>query len=397
MKRPCIALDVSKGLSHYQSWIDEETKLHNVKKINHNNEGFNMLISEANEVEQLAKEKPVFVFEATGVYHRTLQNFLQSHNYDFIIISPLLSAKVRKSNIRSTKTDKKDCKNIAKVYFQKELSLYGKTDEIYDKMRDLNRYYHYLNEQLKKIKIQFRMLLDIVFPNIDSLWSNMYASVPIAILKKFHHPDELKNKYPESLAKYIIKETNHHASFALSEANKIIEFAKICCPGCSSSSVNCLELEDVVNQLLTKQEAVDNCLNELISLSEDISNYHLLKTIDGISSNLASRIIAELGDINRFNRVKQITAYAGLDPFIYQSGEIDGLHLRISKKGNKSLRCLLYLAIQNTLQKDNKITDFYHKKIAEGMNQKSAKVACMNKLLRVIYSMCKNGLCFLNH
>lgn len=394
MKRPCIVLDVSKGSSHYQSWINEETKLHNVKRINHNKEGFNELILEAKEVEQSTNEKPVFVFEATGIYHRSLQNFLQSYNYDFIIISPLLSAKVRKSNIRSTKTDKKDCRNIAKVYFQKELSLYGKTDEIYDKMRDLNRYYHYLNEQLKKIKVQFRMLLDIVFPNIDSLWSDMYSLVPMAILKKFHHPDELKNKHPESLAKYIMKETNHHTTFVLKEAKKIIEFSKVCCPGCQSNSVVCLELNEVINQLLVKQEAVDSCLNELVSLAEEIPNYQLLKTIDGISSNLASRIIAELGDINRFNRVRQITAYAGLDPFVYQSGEIDGLHLRISKKGNKILRCLLYLAVQNTLQKDNKITDFYHKKIAEGMNPKSAKIACMNKLLRVIYSMCKNGLTF---
>lgn len=107
-----------------------------------------------------------------------------------------------------------------------------------------------------------------------------------------------------------------------------------------------------------KIQEQDNCLNQIIDLAKDLPNYELLLSIPGISNNLASRIIAELGDINRFSRIRQITAYAGLDPNIYQSGEIDGLHLKITKKGNKALICLLYLAIQNTLQKENKVSEF---------------------------------------
>lgn len=73
---------------------------------------------------------------------------------------------------------------------------------------------------------------------------------------------------------------------------------------------------------------------------------------------------------------------------------IEIYNLKITKKGNKNLRCLLYLAIQNTLKQENKISEFYNKKIAAGMNPKAAKVACMNKLVRIIYSMCKNGSLF---
>ena len=76
---------------------------------------------------------------------------------------------------------------------------------------------------------------------------------------------------------------------------------------------------------------------------------------------------------------------------------MSGEHLRITKKGNKELRCLLYLACGITIQTDNKIHDYYNKKIADGLCRKSARIACMNKLLRVIYSMCKNGCEFINH
>lgn len=170
MKRPCVALDVSKGSSHYQGWINEDKKLGTPKKIEHNQEGFQEILAKAKELEGITNEKPIVVFEATGVYHRTLQHFLEENGMDYIIVSPLASAKVRKSNIRSTKTDKKDCKNIAKVYYSKNLKIHGKGDEIYDRMLDLNRYYQYLTSQLKKIKVQFRLILDIVFPNIDKLW-----------------------------------------------------------------------------------------------------------------------------------------------------------------------------------------------------------------------------------
>ena len=99
-------------------------------------------------------------------------------------------------------------------------------------------------------------------------------------------------------------------------------------------------------------------------------------------------------DISRFPRARSLVAYAGIDPNVYQSGENDGLHLKITKKGNKELRCLLYLAIQNTTKGNNVIANYYHKKIATGLPSKVAKIACMNKLLRIIYSMYKNGVIF---
>lgn len=110
-------------------------------------------------------------------------------------------------------------------------------------MLDLNRYYQYLTTQLKKIKVQFRLILNVVFPNIDKLWSRLYSDVPMALLKKYSHPNQLKNKNPETLAKYLMKETCHHYNEAIEE-NKIIENCKNCCSGCSETSINCKVLKN---------------------------------------------------------------------------------------------------------------------------------------------------------
>ena len=129
------------------------TKSGNAKEIRHGLECFNQLLTKYNELKELTKADSVVVFEATGIYHCSLKQFLENSGIDFIIISPLASAKVGKSNIRSTKTDKRDCKNIAMAYFIKDFKIYSKQDEIYDNMRAINKYYHYLTEQLKKIKV----------------------------------------------------------------------------------------------------------------------------------------------------------------------------------------------------------------------------------------------------
>ena len=393
MKRPCVAVDVSKSKSHYQGWINIDKKCGNAKCIEHNKIGFQEISNKLKELEGITNEKPVVVFESTGVYHRSLKQYLDDNEIDYIIISPLASAKVRKSNIRSTKNDKRDCKTIARAYFEKEFPLHQKNDEIYDNLREMNRYYHYLTEQLKKSKVQFKLILDIVFPKFD-LYSNDYSEIPIVLFSKYHHPDEIKNKHPESLAKYLSSKTCHHYNYCLKEAFNIIKYCNECQSGCSKESIECRLFSEVVEQIKNKIEEQKIYLQKIIDLAKELPNYELLLSIPGISNNLAARIIAEIGNINRFSKAKSLVAYVGIDPNVYQSGDNDGLHLRITKKGNKELRCLLYLAIQNTVQGNNRISIYYHKKIATGLPSKAAKVACMNKLLRIIYSMCKFGVIF---
>lgn len=393
MKRPCVAVDVSKSKSHYQGWINIDKKCGNAKCIEHSKIGFQEISDKLKELEGITNEKPVVVFESTGVYHRSLQQYLDDNEIDYIIISPLASAKVRKSNIRATKNDKRDCKTIARVYFEKEFPLHQESDEIYDNLREMNRYYHYLTEQLKKCKVQFKLLLDIVFPKFD-LYVEDYSEIPMALFSKYHHPDEIKNKHPESLAKYLESKTCHHYNYCLKEAISIIKYCNECQSGCSKESIDCRLFGEVIEQIKSKVEEQELYLQKIIDLAKELPNYELLLTIPGISNNLSARILAEIGDISRFPRAKSLVAYAGIDPNVYQSGENDGLHLRITKKGNKELRCLLYLAIHNTIQGNNVISNYYHKKIATGLASKVAKVACMNKLLRIIYSMCKTGVIF---
>jgi transposase len=113
----------------------------------------------------------------------------------------------------------------------------------------------------------------------------------------------------------------------------------------------------------------------------------------------AARLIAEIGDILRFSNKRQLVAYAGIDPRVYQSGQVSGEHLYITKKGNKQLRTLLYLAVSSSLRlkKLSVIREFYDKKRQQTnpLSHKAALIACANKLLRIIYGMNRNGFTFI--
>jgi transposase len=109
----------------------------------------------------------------------------------------------------------------------------------------------------------------------------------------------------------------------------------------------------------------------------------------GIGANLASRFIAEVGDVRRFYNASALIAYAGIDAPAYQSGQFYGTNRRISKRGSKSLRKVDYEIMSSfTRQKpiENYIYIYIKKEKSEGKPKKVAKVAGLNKFLRIYYA-----------
>lgn len=144
-----------------------------------------------------------------------------------------------------------------------------------------------------------------------------------------------------------------------------------------------------------------NCYHECISdveshlthLAEQLPVYALLRTIPGVGPITAAVILSEVGDIKRFPTTKQLTAFAGLDSSVYESGTFKSNKNRISKRGSSYLRTALYQATVCGISKQvhgprNPILSrYYQQKRADGKSAKVAIVATSNKLLRIIFGM----------
>ena len=397
MKGPIVSIDVSKGKSDYQAFKNLNVKYTGSRSIKHTKEGFDEIVNLVREMEKKLETEVCVVYEATGVYHRVLKKVLEDNNIKQFIINPLLSAKTRKNDsLRSPKTDKLDPKSIAKTYYSHSLHNSHKQETIYHELRELSRYYEDILVHIRKDKVAFRAQLDIVFPGYDALYDDLYGPVALAVIEKYPHPEMLQKKKINTVSKVIQSKTCHRQAVSDTMADKAIEYSKTIYSGCDKDDIEVLILQRFIKKLKEDMAEAERTIGEMIKLAQELPDFSIIKSIPGIGDNLAARIIAELGDMTRFKKKNELVAFAGLDPKISESGQNDGNHMHITKKGNKRLRCLLYLAVTCSIRlkrDDNSIKDFYIKKKQQSnpMCSKAAKTACASKLVRIIYSMCKTG------
>ncbi|MBQ1289242.1 MAG: IS110 family transposase [Erysipelotrichaceae bacterium] len=400
MDGPIITVDVSKGNCHYRPFLEKGKPLRKPKVLYDTIDGFNELYECVEKTKEKAEKDVSVVFEATGVYHRCLQKYLDDHSIPYFIISPLLSATYRKTDLHANKTDALDCSHIAKAYYGDErLYVFEKQEERFVFLQRLNRMYEDELQHLRKRKVAFRSVLDIIYPRLDRCFSgkaSLYDPVIMEILKKYPHPKLLLRHKEETITKAIEKKTDHGFLFVSKIVHKVYECALQCYSGCDIDDIEVRKLPDMAEELQDQMERCESLLSELVKEASKIEYFNNVASIVGIGANLASRIIAEIGDISRFKNRKAISAYTGLNPKILQSGDKDGIHLKISKKGNRHLRCLLYLGAtcNYRLKKGDPLYEFNQKKRQQSqspLKSKAANIAAAHKLLVIIYALCKNG------
>ena len=391
-----IAFDVSKGNAHYQSFLSPNKHLHKPKKIRWNKNDFELLEKDISQLkEKSGNEKVSFVYESTGVYSLPLEKYLKDKGYDCYVISPLLSAKFRQTELHSNKIDPLDCKNIAMVYYNRELYKNSEEDRAYEQLRALNRHYEDQMEHIRKYKVTLRSYIDSIMPDYDECFpkKDVYTPVAMEILRKYPHPDKITKAKESSMIKHLSKTAGHDESFTRKYVTIVKAWASNVYSGASEDDIRVSFITELVNDLKAKINEANNTLKQLIDIAKKTPHFEQIVSIVGIGENLASRIIAELGDMKKYKSKNQIVSYAGLDPMIRQSGKYDGDHLSISKKGNKRLRCILYLAVVCNLRqaKNDHIHNFYQKKRQQTnpLKSKAAKIACVHKLLVIIYGLCK--------
>ena len=85
----------------------------------------------------------------------------------------------------------------------------------------------------------------------------------------------------------------------------------------------------------------------MIELVKSLPEFSVIRAMPRIGDNLASRFIAEIGDIRRFHNKHSLIAYAGIDAPPYQSGTFHATERHISKRGNRHLRKIGYEITQS--------------------------------------------------
>jgi transposase len=115
-------------------------------------------------------------------------------------------------------------------------------------------------------------------------------------------------------------------------------------------------------------------------------DYNLLRSIPGIGGYLASVILAECGDLRRFNTESQFSSFIGLVPGVYNSGSSEKC-LGITPRSRSQLRSYLIEAAWIAIRKDAEMQEYYRKH--QGKNVKNIIVKVAHKMARRILSVIK--------
>ena len=393
---PILAFDVSKGSSHCQGYLSFGKPSSRPVKVAHSRSGMAAAEGISEALERETGRKPKVVMESTGVYSKPVIRWAESRGMEVYLISPLESAKVRKSRVRPTKTDALDCGVIAEVAYTRGVRKLTAASSLYSQLYSLSRRRAAVVDRLVASKNQYRKSLDAVWPLLDEA-CDPFGGYAMFAVARYRHPERLAKASADKLVRAMEKaklRTGNVSKGAI--AAKLIAYARDALSGCAPDDGEVDSLLSALDDVIRDMRALDAITNRLVALAKELPHFALVASIDGIGDALAALLCAEIGDPSRFKCRNGIVAYAGLDPTILQSGKNDGLHYSITRKGNSFLRRCLYLAVENMVMSkaDNAITRFCSKKKSSGLCHKAAATAACRKLLVTIWGMLRSGSFF---
>ena len=388
-----MGIDVSKGKSTIAVLSIEGEVIVHPFDITHDMEGLKSL---EEKIKDIPKEDLKIVMEETGIYHLPILGYLIDKNYFVTAENALKIKKYLDRSLRKAKTDKKDSFKLAEYACDNwfKLDKFKATEGTYDNLRFLSRQYlSHISSQTRE-KNNFSNLCDLLFPGYYQLLDENTYLLGLEIFKEYYHPEIVLKKKQSQFVKEIDKLAKKlgHKGAGITLANKIYNLAKNTLaprPNNSYSQLSAISCVEVLIQLI---KTTNTIISEMDKLARELPEYEEISKMPGCGKKLTSRVIAEIGDIRRFKNAGSLIAYAGLDAPPYQSGQFEATNRHISKRGNKYLRRTGYeitKSIKGKCKENSIVYNFIIKKEEEGKTKKAAKVAGVNKFLKLYYGTVK--------
>lgn len=393
-----VGIDVSKSKSAAAILNPDGTVHTKPFEFHHNQPEMDALIRYIKDQDQSV----TILMENTGHYHYPVLKAFEAADLSVCLINAYQMKKYGDMELRKAKTDKKDALRIARYALEKGYSLVPHTsmDQKYEDLRFLARQYNQRMETLTTNKVFLINLLDETMPGITKLLSlttrDPETSLTMLFIKRFKSYDRIKKmgktRFLDSYDKLARKSRNRRAyGYGLA----IYEMAVNSITTRGENEYTLAAQDQCVDLVSESQKAADSIIRQMQTLAETLPEYAVLRSMAGVGERLGPLILAEIGDIRRFHSGKALNAYAGNDAPPYQSGTFESHNRHISKRGNAALRkyCFEVMqALKLTRPQDDPVYLFLLKKEQEGKPYNVAKMAGVNKFLRIYYARAMEAL-----
>lgn len=321
--------------------------------------------------------------EATGHYSYNILAALMQYDFTTYLINPLSTNFYRKgSTLRRTKTDKIDARLIATLLMTNhDLKPYSKISYHIEELKSLTRYRFKMVQERAKLKVNVSSLIDVLFPEIESLVSTIHTRTIYALLEELPGASYVAGCHLTRI-KHLLAEASRgrfSGETALAFRNTARNSVGLVLPAKS------MELKHTIKLIETMSMEIREIDAQIKQIMDQLNSSIL--SIPGINYPLGAMIIAEIGDFSRFKYADKILAFAGLSPSTYQSGQFVSAHAHMEKRGSRYLRYALFNAARQVCYHNEVFHDYLDKKINEGKHYNVAISHVAKKLIRVIYRM----------
>lgn len=388
-----VGIDVSKD-KHDCFIIDSDgVILCDVFTISNTKDGFDHLLRTINTCTSTTGDIVKVGLEATGHYSYNILGFLLDNGLTTFVINPLHTNLYRKSlSLRKTKTDKVDARTIATMLMS-DLNLKPYTNVLYhnSELKSLTRYRFDKVFERSKLKTSVSRLVNILFPELENLFSTLHIATPYALLSELPSAKHISEVHLTRLINLL-----HTVSRGRYGREKAIEVRDAARNSIGTyMPAKAMELRHTIKLIQEFDSEITEIEAEIHSIMCKLNSP--ITTIPGIGCVMGAMIIAEIGDFDNFDSPDKILAFAGLSPSTYQSGHLNNCYAHMEKRGSRYLRFAIFNATKNVCFWNPSFETYLAKKRSEGKHYNVAISHAAKKLIRLIYALQKSGKAYIQN
>ncbi len=393
-----VGIDVSKGKSMAAILRPCGEIVSTPFEIRHTSSDIRALVEQIKSVDGESR----IVMEHTGRYYEVLARQLSRAGLFVCAVNPKLIKDFDNDSLRKVKSDKADAVKIARYALDKwqNLKQYSVMDELRNQLKTMNRQFGFYMKHKTAMKNNLIGILDQAYPGVNTYFDSPARSDGsqkwVDFTSAYWHADCVRKMSLNAFSAHYQKWCKRNKyNFSRAKAEEIYGTAKELVPVLPKDDVTRLIIKQAVNQLNNASQTVESLRTLMNETASRLPEYPIVMEMKGVGPSLGPQLIAEIGDVTRFHSKGALTAFAGVDPGVNESGTYSQKSVPISKRGSPDLRKTLFQvmdALIKTMPQEDPVYLFLDKKRAQGKPYYVYMTAGANKFLRIYYGRVKEYL-----
>jgi len=391
-----VGIDVSKGKSMIAAVDHIKREVCPPTEFAHTKNGIEKMSAMLMNLSKSTSPNIRIIIESTGQYHEPILQCSIKLGFFISVINPILTNEYGNNSIRKVKTDKEDALKIARYGIDNwhHLHEYLPRDTIRHQLKTLSRQYNLNIKTIRQYENNLIAILDNTMPGANKLFASRKRKDGrqkwIDFVQHYHHADNITML---DLTAFIVDYEQwcfeNRYKYNTAHAIKVYNALKLQTTTQENNAFSKLLVTTSTMQITTLSMNQAVVKEEMIRLSTLLPEYGVVSSLYGVGDVTGAQLIAEIGDITRFKSKKSLVSYAGIDPLPQQSGKMNKISTKTSKRGSPHLRKTLYQIVCTHLRHSpahDKVYQYLDRKRTEGKPFYVYMTATSAKFLHIYYA-----------